>query len=135
MNEAQVVHAARQIWQEAADPRPRLPVTLECVHALHEVSRLSEESEILALSLEALAIHAFELGLVVERFEVADAAGTEHLDDPLRAGRVVRLKGRSRGRAGGTGIACEQPGQGNSREAIRGAREPLASRSQGALRR
>jgi hypothetical protein len=59
------------------------------IEALHQVPGLSEEAQILALSLQRLAIHPLQFRLVVERFQMADAAAAEDLHNALRAGREV----------------------------------------------
>jgi hypothetical protein len=57
---------------------------------LHQVAGLAEERVRLALAGHRLAVQPRQFGLVVERVDVADAAGAEHLDDALRLGLVVR---------------------------------------------
>lgn len=116
--------------QEAADPRATLPVLGERVDALHEHPRLAEESQILPHPLERPAIQSLELGLLVERLEMTDAAAAEDLHDTLRLGGEVEAGARTGwdlARRRCRRLPGEQPGEGDARQTAAGAGEKVAA--------
>jgi len=55
----------------------------ELIDTLHHFARLSEEAEVLSFAFEGFAVSTFELGFVIEGFEMTDAAAAKDLNDPL----------------------------------------------------
>src|SRR5262249_49832074 len=117
------VHADRKLREKAAHPLSALPVLAKREGAPEEPARLGEEGVDGPLAGQLLAVELRQLRLVVEGINVADAAGTEGLDDALRLRREVR---GSRG----AGVGLEQPRQRNAAEPGDRVAQEVASRTQ-----
>lgn len=49
--------------EQATDPRPTLPMLFESKRALHHIPRLTEETFVLSLVAQCLAMQSFQSGL------------------------------------------------------------------------
>ena len=101
MDERHLIDVAGELRQQVADPAAALAVLPEGPIALLAVPRLRGEELHVAGRVERRAIPLHELGLVVKRVEVREAAGAEDVDHRLRLGRKHRwLRGQRIGREG-----------------------------------
>ena len=130
IDDAEVVGAAGDVGEEVADPGTGLASLAEGIGALHEAAGLAEESLIFAAAFEGHAVHALQLGFVVEGFEVADAAGAEDLDDAFGLGGEVGKAPGGGGRGAGL-VPLHHPGEGEAAEAAAGVPEEVAAGEEG----
>ena len=86
----QVVDAGGDLGKHAADPPPALAILPERERALHQVARRARGRLDMASRVKRLAVAAVQLGLVVERVHLADAAVHEELDHPAHLGAMMQ---------------------------------------------
>jgi hypothetical protein len=93
MNEGHVVHAPGEVGEEIAHPLAALAMLAEFPIASLAVAGFRREELQLARGVEGLPVAPLQLGLVVPGVHLAQAAGTEDLDDGFRFRGIV---GRAR---------------------------------------
>ena len=102
VDERHVIHALGQVRQQVTHPQPALAMLAKIEAALHDPPRLAEESIDLAFAGELLAIESLQVGLVIERINVADSAAGTDMHDAARFGRKVwKPRAWCCGRSGG----------------------------------
>jgi hypothetical protein len=133
--ERQVVDAAGDLGEDAADPSARLAVTLERERALHHLAGCARGRLDVAPRVERLAVATVQLRLVVEGVHLADAAVHEELDHPLRPGAMMEtaIEVGDRPRAcgihpGDQVVAAQQIGQRDPAQAAAHPPEEFPSR-------
>jgi hypothetical protein len=133
LDEAQLVGDRRGVRQHVADPGAAGAVLLELLVVTEEVHAVARAHEREPLAFDeagrdGLAVEFVELRLVVEKLQLAGAAGHEQVDDALGFGLVMRRLGRERiGRRSGL-ILREQRGKGDRPEADTAIAEEVATR-------
>src|SRR5947209_8114989 len=94
MDETDIIHAFREVGKQAAHPGAGFSMLAEVILALHQLPRLPKKPKVLPLAFKGLAMHFFQLRIVIECVEVAAPATAEDLDDALCLWRKVRASGR-----------------------------------------
>jgi hypothetical protein len=144
MDEGQVVHAAAEMRDEAANPFPALALPGPIPRAFHHRAGVALKQLHLAARIEFLAATFDEFGFVIEGVALAGATVHEELDDAFDFGAVVETAvevgagdGASiRGRDGGVSkqiLAAQQMGKGDAAEAAAETPEEFAARTRGEL--
>ena len=100
MDEGHLIDLACEFREEVADPASALSVLPEWPVATLAVAGLGGEELHLAVGIERLALTLRQLGLMVPRIHVAQAARAEDLDDRLGLGRMVQSAASGRGGRG-----------------------------------
>jgi hypothetical protein len=126
-DEADVVNALRDIWEQRRDFAATLAVLLECPRAAKDrIVALGELADDLAEAFrQALAVHLVERRLRIECVDLARAADHEKEDDGLRFRGEVRRFRRERIHAcGGSG---QHGGKRDRAKAVSGTNEDVAA--------
>src|SRR5205823_9168593 len=105
-------------------------VAAETERAPQDVARRGGDGLDVLAGVEAAAVQALELGLVVEGVHLADAAVHEELDDAPGAGAVVQAAALvgARGVGGEEPLAGEQVGEGDAAQAAAEMPQQLSPR-------
>ena len=130
MDEGHLINVAGELRQQIAHPAAALAVLPEGPVALLAVARLRGKELHVAGRVERRAIPLHEVGLVVERVEMREAAGAEDVDHRLRLGRKHRwLRGERIGHAGRRlCLFGEERREGHAAEATAQFPEEIAAR-------
>src|SRR5262245_37154308 len=89
LDERQLIDTARELRQQGADPLATLAMAAEGERALEQPAGLAEKGVDLTLAGQLAAVVLRQVGLVVERINVADPATAKDLDDALGLGWEV----------------------------------------------
>src|SRR5437773_249089 len=95
MHQRDVIHNARRLREQFADPRAASAVLPELAPRAEQLRAVAAAHECEAFALDErlrnrLAVQLNELGLVIEQFELARSAGHEEVNDVLRARLEMR---------------------------------------------
>lgn len=130
MDEGELVGDRAQMGKQLRDPQSALATLLEFPVGLAQEPHLPEKNVGAHVADERLAMQPFELRLVVERIDLAEAPAEKDVNGPFGFGKVMRQQGRSgigKGRGGRRGgdfrVVCEKRQERRSPETAGGPRE------------
>src|SRR5436190_3378078 len=95
MHQRDVIHNARRLREQFADPRAASAVLPELAPRAEQLRAVAAAHECEAFALDErlrnrLTVQLDELGLVIEQFELARSAGHEEVNDVFRARLEMR---------------------------------------------
>src|SRR5438105_1628133 len=94
MNESDVIHTARQVREQSADPLARLAVLLELPLGSHDPPLIAMPAAAVRAHGDGPAVEWVKCWLVIEGIDLAWAAVHEQKDDALGLRREMRLPWR-----------------------------------------